>query len=256
MQFLKKHYEKIILCAVLLGLAAAAIWMGAKIAEVTDEVNQPIAGPPSKTKALVPLDLTTDMLALAQVTNPPPVVLSGEHNLFNPVTWRKINGELVKILKTGPDALTITNIAPLYTVIAYDHSTGDGEGYYFSVQHQNLGKRSIEYAKKGIAPKSGLYIIRGIKGAPEDPTELQLEIPDAQKTVWISKGNPYKQVDGYAVDMKYDPDPRSPLLKERVNDMITLDNELYKIVEITNNLIRVQSINNTKITTILWNGNP
>jgi hypothetical protein len=38
--------------------------------------------------------------------------------------------------------------------------------------------------------------------------------------------------------------------------MITLDGEPYKIVEITNNLVRVQSINNTKVTTIKWNGNP
>jgi len=255
MQFLKKHYEKIILCVVLLGLAAAAIWMGAVITEVTEEVNQPIAEPPSKTKALVPLDLTTDMLALAQVTNPPPVVLSGEHNLFNPVTWRKkANGELLKILKTGPDALIITNITSLYTVIAYDHPSSEPGIYVMGLQLHSA-KRPSEYAKKDEKSKSGLYIIHGIKGAPEDPTDLQLEILDTQETVWISKGDPYKRVDGHTVDMKYDPESRS-LLKVHEDDTITLDNEPYKIVEITNNLIRVQSINNTKITTIKWNGSP
>jgi hypothetical protein len=252
MQFLKKHYEKIILCVVLLGLAAAAIWMGELISQVKKEVEIPVAEAPHNSKPLVPLDLTTDMLALAQVTNPPPVVLSGEHNLFNPVTWkRKANGELLKILYTGPDALAITNISPLYTVVAYERCSAPGI-YVFTVQ-TNSGRKMTEHPKTGEKTKSGLYIVHGIKGAPDDPESLQLEILDTQESVWISKGNPYKRVDGYVADMKYDPESRN-LLKQHVNDNITLDNEQYKIVEITNNVVRVQSIKNTKVTTIRWSG--
>jgi hypothetical protein len=252
MQFLKKHYEKIILCVVLLSLAAASIWMGEVITKLKEEVNQPVFEGAHKAKPLVPLDLSTDLLALAQVTNPPPVVLSGEHN---PVTWRrKANGELLKVLKTGPDALSVTNIAPLYTVIGYDHPSGNGAVYIMSLQ-MHSAKRPLEYAKMDEKTKSGLYIIRGIKGAADNPTELQLEISETGETVWISANNPYKRVDGYLADMKYDPESRT-LLKERVNETFTLDNEQYKIVEITNDVVRVQSIKNTKITTIKWNGNP
>jgi hypothetical protein len=82
-----------------------------------------------------------------------------------------------------------------------------------------------------------------------------LEIPETQETVWIDTNNPYKRVDGYLADMKYDPESRT-LPKERVDETFTLDNEQYKVVEITNNLVRVQSIKNTKITTIKLNGNP
>jgi len=253
MQFLKKHYEKIILCVVLLGLATAAIWMGAKISELKEEVSQPVSEGSHKGKSLVPLDLTNDMLALAAVTNPPPVILSGGHNLFNPVTWkRKPNGELIKILYTGPDALAIVNISPLYTIIAYDHPTGTGGIYVFTVQ-TNSGRKLIEHPKIDEKTKSGLYIVRGIKGASEDPTELQLEISETQESVWISKGAPYKRVDGYTADMKYDPESRT-LLKQHVNEIITLDNEQYKVVEITNNAVRVQAIKNTKVTTIPWSG--
>ena len=255
MQFLKKHYEKIILCVVLLSLEAASIWMGAVFTKLQEEVNQPISEGAHKTNRPVPLDLTADLLALAQVTNPPPVVLSGEHNLFNPVTWRKkANGELLKILKTGPDALSVTNIAPLYTVIAYDHPSGNGAVYIMSLQVHSA-KRPLEYAKLDEKTKSGLYIIRGIEGAADNPTELKLEIPETGETVLVSTNNPYKRVDGYLADMKYDPESRT-LLKERVNETFTLDNEQYKIVEITSNVVRVQSIKNTKITTIKWNGNP
>jgi hypothetical protein len=254
-QFLKKHYEKIILCVVLLGLAFAAIWMGRILSALQDEVNQPVAESPHKSKPPVPLDLTTDLMVLQQVTNPPPVVLSGDHNLFNPVTWRKkADGQLLKILKTGPDALSILNITPLYTVISYDHPSGNGAIYIMS-NMVHSAKRPLEYAKIDEKTKSGLYIIRGIKGASDDPTDLQLEIPDTQETVWISKGNPYKRVDGYVADLKYDPEQRN-LLKEHVNDTFMLDGEPYKVVEITNNVVRVQSIQNTKVTTIKWNGNP
>jgi hypothetical protein len=255
MQFLKKHYEKIILCAVLLGLAVASILMGEKLKTLEEEVNKPISEAAHKSKPPVPLDLTADLLALAQVTNPPPVVLSGEHNLFNPVTWRrKANGELLKILKTGPDALSVTGITPLYTVIAYDHPSGNGAVYIMSLQVHSA-KRPPEYAKIDEKPKSGLYIIRGIEGAADNPTELHLEIPETGETVSVSSNNPYKRVDGYLADLKYDPESRT-LPKERVNETFTLDNEQYKIVEITNDVVRVQSIKNTKITTIKWNGNP
>ena len=253
MQFLKKHYEKIILCAVLLGLAAAAIVMGSVITKLQEEVSQPVSEPAHNTKLVVPLDLTADLLALDKITNPPPVVLSGDHNLFNPVTWRrKPNGELLKILKTGPDALRITGIAPLFTVITYERPSSGG--VYISFQ-QRSGKKTTEYAKKDEKVKSGFYTVRGITGAPDDPKEINLELSENQETVSISKDNPYKRVDGYMADMRYDPESHN-LPKLHVNDPITLDNEQYKIVEITNNVVRVQSVKSTKVTTIIWNGNP
>jgi hypothetical protein len=252
-QFLKKHYEKIILCVMLLGLAMAAIWMGTEITHVKESVVEETPAPVGKAKHLDPIDLSTDMMALAEVTNPPAVVLSGDHNLFNPVTWRrKPNGELLKILKTGPDALTILNINPLYTVVAYNRASG--EGFYMDIQVHSVKTRQ-EYAKLNEKTRSGLYIVRGTKGAAENPDELQLEIPDTGEMVSITKDKPYKRVDSYTVDLKYDPESRT-MLKEHVNDALNLDNEPYKIVEITNNLIRVLDTNNTKITSIKWNGSP
>jgi hypothetical protein len=253
-QFLKRQYEKIILCIMLVGLAVAAILMGEKITAVKKEVDLPPQPPPSKSKMLVPLDLGADMAILQQVTNPPPVVLSGDHNLFNPVTWRrKPNGEWLKILKTGADALIITNITPLYTVVAYNHFSGS-DGIYVMDLQRNSVKHGQEYSKVGELAKSKLYTIRGIEGAPDNPTRIQLEIPDPQEMVWISKDNPYKRVDGYIADLRYDPESRA-LNKVRVNETITLDGEPYKVVEITNDLVRVQGVN-TQIKTINWNRNP
>jgi hypothetical protein len=275
MEFLKKHYEKILLCLVLLGLAAAAVWMRTAIDAMQSGVDTstnavptgagPRRGPrggPSRPAAEAPkaMDLSEDLQALAQITNPPAVILSGTHNLFNPVTWkRKANGDLFKVLKSGPDALSIVNITPLYTVISYDRATGDGGFYVLGAQQhvdaQQVGtahNKTVEFVKKDQKTKTGLFIVRGIKGAENAPTDVELEIPQTGETnVWISTNNPYKRVDSYLADLKYDPETKV-LSKQKVDDWIKLDNEQYKIVEITNNAIRLQSSTSSKVTEIKW----
>ena len=254
-QFVKKHYEKIILCVVLLGLAAAAIWMGEEIQNVRTGLTPPTEGP-HLAKAMAPIDMTSHLMALAQVTNPPPVVLSGDHNLFNPVTWkRKANGELIKILRSGPDALVDVSNSPLYTTISYDHPTGNAGIYVFKISTHS-GRASTEYPKINEKTKSGLYIVRGTKGAhPEEPDAIELEIVDTGQKVWITKSDPYKQVDGYLADLFYPPESRK-LPGVHVDQPITLDNEQYKIVDITNDAVRVQSIKTTKVTTKKATGSP
>ena len=255
MQFLKRHYEKIVLCVVLLGLAGAAIWIKVEIAQVSIGLAAP-PSQPRKSAPLAPIDLSTDQLALAQITNPPPVVLSGAHNLFNPVTWkRNTNGELMKILKSGPDALTVTNITPLYTIVAYDHPIGSGGIYVMTYQLQaNLshpGHKTTEFAKQDEKVKSGLYIIRGIKGAPDDPSELDVEIPATGQTVVVTTNQPYQHADSYIADLRYEPDLKT-MPKLHVESAITLDGELYKVIEISSNAVRVQANRTTKVTEIKW----
>jgi hypothetical protein len=274
MEFLKRHYEKILLCLVLLGLAAAAVWMRMAI-ERTQENMAPVpaaseaperpgrggrggrGGTAAAADTLAPVDLSTDVVALAQMTNPPPIVLSGDHNLFNPVTWkRKSDGTLLKVIKTGPSALSVTNITKLYTVISYDHASGNGSGVYVMTiqQHsdpQHPARKVTEYAKKDEKMKSGLFIIRGIKGDADDPSELDLELPETGENVVVTKDKPYEWVDSYTADLRYEPESTT-FSKVHVNDIIKLEGEQYKIVEITTNAVRVQFIRTTKVTEIKW----
>jgi hypothetical protein len=259
MEFLKKHYEKIVLCVVLLGLAGAVFLMKSALENVRAEVPPLDAGPPPRTTPPKPSDLSVYQAALAQITNPPAVVLSGAHNLFNPVTWkRKANGDLIKIIKSGPDALIVTNISPLYTIIAYDHPSPGSPVYVMTVEtnvdlHQSNPHKQTDHARKDEKVKSGLYIVRGIKGAEDDPSQINLEIMATGETnVWVSKDTPYKRADSYLADLKYDPDPTLSLHRKRVNDEFSLDNEPYKIIEITNDTVRVQARRTTKVTEIKW----
>jgi hypothetical protein len=259
MEFLRKHYEKIVLCVVLLGLAGAVLWMKSALVKVQTTLATSESRPPPKTAPPQPLDLSVYQQALAQITNPPTVVLSGAHNLFNPVTWQRMaNGDLKKIIKTGPDALIVTNIIPIYTIIAYDHPSPGSPVYVMMIETNadlrlpNRRKRQ-DLARKGEKVKSGLYIVRGIKGAEDDPSEINLEILQTGDTnVWVSTNTPYKRVESYLADLKYDPDPTLSLLKKRTNDDFNLDNEPYKIIEITNDAVRVQDRHTTKVTEIKW----
>ena len=259
--FLKKHYEKIILCLVLLGLAGAALRMNSIIQKVRDELPPVDTTPPAKTAPLPPVDISADEKALTQITNPPAVVLSGEHNLFNPVTWkRKGTNELIKIVKTGPDALILTNTVPLYTVITYDRPTGSPVYVMTWIQHVDIRQNrrgTVERSRLNEKGKMVPYIVRGIKGADNDPSEINLEIIDTGETnVWVSTNSPYKRVDSYMADLRYDPDPTVSLNKKVVNDQFKLDNDPYKIVEITNNAARVQSERTTKVTEIKLTQSP
>jgi len=275
MEFLKRHYEKIVLCVVLLGLAAAVMWMRTAIG--TPEQGQP-EGPPqgvplrsgpgrpgpgrpvlAKPTATNAMDLTEDMQSLAQMTNPPTVILSGAHNLFNPVTWkRKTNGELYKVLQSGPEALRITDIIPLYTVISYDRPSVEAGVYVLSVQEHVEGQqvgtaahKTTDYAKKDQKTKRGFYIIRGIKGAPDDPSELEVEIPATGAQVSVTTNKPYERVDSYIADLRYAPELKT-LPKLHVESPITLDGEQYKVIEINSNAVRVQATRTTKVTEVRW----
>jgi hypothetical protein len=255
MEFLRKHYEKIVLCLVLLGVAAAVVWMRLNRAKIQEELTQPLNVAEPKTAPEKPFDWGPYQQAIQQIGKPPPVNLSGAHNLFNPVIWKRKGDELFKILQTGPDALVLLDTIPLYTIISYERPT-DAPIYVMSAQQhvdlrQPLKAVKVEFVKKNEKTKSGLFIVRGIKGAENDPEAINLEITQSGDTnAWVSTNAPYKLVDGYIADLKYSPDPSVPLLKRHVGDKFNLDNEWYKIVEITNGAVRVENMHTTKQTEV------
>jgi hypothetical protein len=252
MEFLKKHYEKILLSVVLLGLGAAAFWLPNAIKQADADSKAAVSTTP-RPKGVPALDFDKDKVALQAITNRAPLVLSGEHNLFNPVTWKmKADGSLMKVMVEGAAALTITNIHPLYTILSYDRSAGTG--FYISVQLQS-GKKKSEYAKLNEKDKMGMFTVLEAKGPPEDPTELVLELPDTMEKVSITKAQPFQRVDGYAADFRYEPEAKT-FNNKRVNDWISFDGETYKIIAITNNAVRLMANSTTKQTSITWTGTP
>src|SRR5690606_18516777 len=139
-----KHYEKILLSVVLLCLAIAAAWFPMKIkAERENAQGYVVTLPPPK--ELTPMDISTNRAALVRLQNPPVVNLDGDHNLFNPVTW-KVNpdGSYQKVVREGVDALVATKITPLYFELSFIRATT--AGYFIGVGRMSQRPQSI-YAK-------------------------------------------------------------------------------------------------------------
>jgi len=238
MDFLRKHYEKIILSLVLVGLAYVAIRLPIALSDAKAELENP-TGPVPKPKPTPPFDMSNEEQALIELTNAPRCVMSGENNVLNPVVW-KLNpdGSLIRITKEGPAALKIVRITPLNLEIDYDSAPAGGSGYYLSVA-RNGGKKQKEYLALNATSKSGLFKLTAIKGPPENPSELELELLDIKTSVSISTNKPYTRIESYAADLKYP--AAEPMPKKKVGEVIKLDGESYKIIVIKSDFIILEN---------------
>ena len=88
MDFLKKHYEKIILSLALLALAGTAIWVFLSIQQKQAEVEVSLAQT-GKPKPFPPVDVKPYTTALENARNAIDVDLSSPHVLFNPTMWKQ-----------------------------------------------------------------------------------------------------------------------------------------------------------------------
>src|SRR5213075_3265299 len=119
MDFIKKHYEKILLGVVLIGLVGALGYLPFKIANEKEKLNDmsSIVTRP-KVTPLTNLDLTVAEESLKRAAVPAIYDFSNTNKLVNPMTWQKTpDGRLVRASSTGPTALSVTNITPLYLKI-------------------------------------------------------------------------------------------------------------------------------------------
>jgi hypothetical protein len=127
MDFLKKHYEKVLLGVVLLGLAVAVAFLPFKIAsekQKLEDLRNQLIHP--NVKALTNADLAGPDSMLQKMAAPAVVDFSVPNKLFNPMPWQKTpDGALIKVNATniGPNALIITNRKELCLVITLDDVT-------------------------------------------------------------------------------------------------------------------------------------
>jgi hypothetical protein len=56
-----------------------------------------------------------------------------------------------------------------------------------------------------LGNKTEVFTLKDVKGPKENPAEVVLELTDSKKTVSLSKENSYREVAGYAADLRYEP---------------------------------------------------
>jgi hypothetical protein len=245
MQFLKKHYEKIVLSVVLLGLAVAAAALTLQVTKVQDDINSTITGVQrSKPKPWVPVDLSTNQATLRRVEGPFTVSLSDGHNLFNPVKWvRSPNGGIVRQHGTliGASALVVTNIEPLDLMVSFDGvQTTAGDKMLYPVT------RSAP-----LNVRSEAFTILKVNGKPEAPDSVVVQLKGEDEAITVLKDKPYQRVVGYTADMIYTP-TKKVLAKRRVKDTIQLEGstESYEVVAINPSEVVLSAKSSGKRTTI------
>jgi hypothetical protein len=254
MDFLKKHYEKLILSIVLLGLAGAVAALPMKVGqekEKEEQRKQALIGAP--VKPFAPVDLSTNKAVLEKVKNPIKFEISGKHNLFNPVPWEKRpNGELVKLKvgnETGIDALKVVQTRPLQMIIKLDDvSTSDTNNIKYTItviRETDKQPKNARALAKG-AP-SNIGSIKDVIGPPDAPTALIFRLPDGRE-VTVSKDKPYTEIIGYSADLLY---PYTNWSKKdaRKDDVLPpLGNDTYKIVAIEKDEVVFSAKSNQKQT--------
>ena len=263
MDFLKKHYEKVLLGVVLLGLAVAVAFLPFKIAsekqKLEDMRNQLIH---PKVKPLTNLDLALPDGVLKRVAVPALVDFSPPHRLVNPMAWQKAaDGHLIKVDSTniGPSAVVVTKMVPLNLKLTFDSVTFSESGARCVIgieKEAALNPRDRNKTQKycSLNTKTDTFTLREVKTAPDNPTNvvsLALELNDTGQRVMVTKDKPFWRVDGYKVDLKYAPENKS-WTSRRIGDSLSFNGEEYNIVAITDNEVVLSAKSNQKKWTIKY----
>src|SRR5277367_3482315 len=143
MDFIKKHYEKIVLSVVLLGLVGALVFLPVLISndrQKQEDMKEEVI--PKRPKPLQPLDMSRQDNVIARLQSPYDLDFSTTNRLFNPLEWKKdYSGNLIKIVtghEIGASAAVVTKITPLYLVLTLDavQTNEMGAIYVIGVEHQ------------------------------------------------------------------------------------------------------------------------
>jgi hypothetical protein len=261
MDFLKKHYEKILLGVVLLGLVAAMAFLPFLILHDRNVLVTTSSGIiHHAVRPLAPLDLTEQSNAIERLQLPYHLNFETTNRLFNPVEWQKgVNNQLIKIEsgnEVGPQAVRITKIVPLYFVLTLDsvETNEFGVRYVIGVERQAAAaawQRARRQHYASVGDKNEAFTIITAKGPPGNPTQLILRLTDSGEQVTLSPNKPFRRTDGYMADLKYGPEGKN-WQEQRVGDDLKFAGDDYIIVAINQNEVVLSAKSNQKKTTLIY----
>ena len=133
-----------------------------------------------------------------------------------------------------------------------------GARYVITVEQQAAAKpnqrgRKPYYVSSG--DKKDVFNFVSVKGPPENPTDVILELNDSGERIDITRDKPFRRTDGYAADLRYAPENKN-FPQRRVGGKLTVAGEEYNIVAITENEVVLSARSNGKKYTIRYNAAP
>jgi hypothetical protein len=260
MDFFKKNYEKILLGLVLAGLIGVLVFMIFYIAADKQSMEERASGllyP--RVTALKDLDLTAESNVIARVQSPYHLDFETGNKLFNPMDWqRTLDGSLVKASKLGPEVAVVTGIKPLYLILTLESVVTNefGARYVIGVQREAAAvpaqrHRQQRYVSLGDKPNDVFGLV-AVKGPADNPDALVLKLMDSGETISLSSKQPYRRVDAYTVDFRYDPE-KKVFRNRRDGDRVSFGGSDYLIDEINKNELILSDLSNQKKTSLQFN---
>ncbi len=255
MDFIKKHYEKLVLSVVLLAVAVAAFLLVVEVGNVkqmlADQLQQRTT---TKGTPLQPVDLSTNQAVVNRLAKRVQFSLDGDHNTFNPGTWDKSgDGFRRKPGRAGLAGLAITRITPLNLVVVFKGVAGTSESprYQISItkEYEKVpGQRRPNITSLEAGTKDTRLIplqLIEVRGPKADPSELVCELIDNRERFVISRDKEFRKAFGFSADLRSE---GRDFLAKRVDDSLVLAGVTYKIVAIGKDELVVSAPNQVRTT--------
>ena len=269
MEFLKNHYEKIVLGVMLLLMAVGAVVLVLEVGSVQEELQKfkdttlGHDGKPPPQENLGEL-----VKALTQATNPPKVEFTKVHKVFNPDAWYvTTNGDLVAGTNVGVGRLVVQSITPQHLKLWFDGVTGSAgrESVKINVIREfaptpaEQGRKQLSLplsttnANNTLNPATKLQIFaREIGGTPEAPVaKLELVEPGKDPIKFtVSKTQGFTNVMEHIAFIVYPVESNYVWRAARKGQPLSFAGDTNIVVEITASNVVVRAISNDKHTTI------
>jgi hypothetical protein len=259
MDFLKKHYEKILLSVVLLGLVGALVFMALIIPSEQEKVKEIGEGIiRGKVVALTNLDLMGESNVVERLQSPYRLDFDTTNRLFNPMEWQRMpDNTMVPRAGLTPQAAVVVGISPLYLVLTLESAETNelGARYVVGVERQAATSPAMQHKQSRYVsmddPKKDVFTLLQVKGPPENPDALVLRLADTGRIITLSKDKPFRRVDAYAADIKYDPEKAS-WSGQRIGKRLKFAGDDYTIVDINTNEVVLSAQSNQKKWTLRY----
>lgn len=279
MEFLKNHYEKIVLSVVLLLMATAAVLLVIQVRSVEEELRAFRQVVVETGGQSVERPKTNPYTAILTKAQPPVVDLVQPHKVFNPERWLmdRTNGILISGKDVGVGKLQLLEVQPMQLKLELVVSgSAERQSYLVNITReyaqktidQRPTKRSVTLNSTNFvdAPSKQRFIVaRAIEGPPDNPTvTLDYQEPGKElQKITLTKDKPFSAVVEYGVKMFYPvekiafPNPlRKDVVWERKDSPLVFAGDTNIIVEITVSNVVVKAVSNDKTTTIPLSGPP
>lgn len=265
MEFLKNHYEKILLSVVLVLLTGAAGTMPFLITQSQEKIETATKSPRIVVKQYESISLDERRQELGQLQEKVQLDLPDDHNLLNPVPWKqRPDGSIYPVTQENPkQAIEILEITPLYMRVRFlgVRGSGDAVQYNFGItleaaaaQYKSRRSERRRVLDINVAYSDHPFVLREVEGTPQNPTSFTLVISDTGEQITVTPSQPFERIDGYKADLRVIAPSERTYRNLYRGDRIAIGDQTYNIVAIDENEVTVANTKSGKRTTVRAGG--